>query len=86
MKIAKKEKLAQYAERVWNVTEGSTEEKSIERNRKNGSFLQSLGIKPNYLSTPKTTKEQQKKIQEAFIARNWLAIGEKGIVKKTRRC
>ncbi len=37
---AKKEKLAQYAERVWNVTEGTTEEKALKGIEKMEAFFQ----------------------------------------------
>ena len=78
---AKKEKLAQYAERVWNVTEGSTEEKALKGIEKMEAFFQSLGIKTKLSEYTENYQGTAEKIQEAFIARNWLAIGEKGIVK-----
>lgn len=77
----KKEKLAQYAERVWNVTEGSTEEKALKGIEKMEAFFQSLGIKTKLSEYTENYQGTAEKIQEAFIARNWLAIGEKGIVK-----
>lgn len=40
----KKEKLAQYAERVWGVKEGSTEEKAKAGIEKTEAFYQSMGI------------------------------------------
>ncbi|WP_299436699.1 iron-containing alcohol dehydrogenase [uncultured Aquimarina sp.] len=40
----KKEKLAQYAERIFNITEGSIEEKAREAIKRTESFFQSLGI------------------------------------------
>ena len=78
---AKKEKLAQYAERVWNVTEGTTEEKALKGIEKMEAFFQSLGIKTKLSEYTENYQGTAEKIQEAFIARNWLAIGEKGIVK-----
>lgn len=41
----KKEKLAQYAERVWNVTEGTVEEKAKLAIEKTEQFYQSMNIK-----------------------------------------
>lgn len=78
---AKKEKLTQYAERVWNVTEGTTEEKALKGIEKMEAFFQSLGIKTKLSEYTENYQGTAEKIQEAFIARNWLAIGEKGIVK-----
>ncbi|WP_299217282.1 iron-containing alcohol dehydrogenase [uncultured Aquimarina sp.] len=40
----KKEKLAQYAERIFNIKEGNTEEKAREAIKRTESFFQSLGI------------------------------------------
>lgn len=40
----KKEKLAQYAERIFNITEGTTEEKAKNAIQKTEEFFQSLGI------------------------------------------
>ena len=40
----KKEKLAQYAERIWNITEGTLEEKAKKAIEKTESFFQSLEI------------------------------------------
>ena len=78
---AKKEKLAQYAERVWNVAEGSIEDKALKAIEKMEAFFQSLGIKTKLSEYTENYQGTAEKIQEAFIARNWLAIGEKGIVK-----
>jgi len=41
---SKKEKLAQYAERVWNVTEGTLEEKAKAGIARTTAFYQSIGI------------------------------------------
>jgi len=52
----KKEKLAQYAERVWGVSEGTTEEKAKAgiHKRRNSSTL--LVSKPSFPITPKRAK------------------------------
>ena len=42
---SKKDKLAQYAERVWNITEGTTAAKAQESIVKTEEFFQGLGIK-----------------------------------------
>ena len=64
---AKKEKLAQYAERVWNVTEGSTEEKALKGIEKMEAFFQSLGIKTKLSEYTENYQGTAEKIQEAFF-------------------
>ena len=82
---AKKEKLAQYAERVWNVTEGTTEEKALKGIEKMEAFFQSLGIKTKLSEYPENYQGTAEKIQEAIIEKNWLEIGEKGILKQKKK-
>jgi len=72
----KKEKLAQYAERVWNVTEGSLEEKAEAGIRKMEAFFHSLNIRTrlsDYVADYQNTAER---VQKAFTERNWLGLGE----------
>ncbi|MDR6513913.1 iron-containing alcohol dehydrogenase [Chryseobacterium camelliae] len=72
----KKEKLAQYAERVWNVTEGSLEEKAEAGIRKMEAFFHSLNIRTrlsDYVANYQNTAER---VQKAFTERNWLGLGE----------
>lgn len=78
---SKKEKLAQYAERVWNINEGSIEEKAQLAIEKTEVFFQSLEM-PIALSEvvdkPEGTAE---KIEKTFIERGWLVLGDRGQVK-----
>jgi NADP-dependent alcohol dehydrogenase len=74
---AKKRKISQYAETSLECDRRFYRRKSIERNRKNGSFLPSLGIKTKLSEYTENYQGTAEKIQEAFIARNWLAIGRK---------
>ncbi|MDG1039919.1 MAG: iron-containing alcohol dehydrogenase, partial [Polaribacter sp.] len=76
----KKEKLAQYAERVWNITDGTLEEKAFIGIEKTSAFFKSLGIDiklSNYTNNYDGTAEI---ISERFKERGWLGIGERGKV------
>ena len=72
----KKEKLAQYAERIWGVNTGSIEEKAKAGIDKTEEFFHSLGIKtrlseytPDYSGTAQI-------ISKRFTARGWSGLGE----------
>ena len=78
---AKKEKLAQYAERVWNISEGTLEEKANKGIDKMEAFFQSLGINTKLSEYTENYQGTAEKVEKTFIDRNWLKIGEKGIVK-----
>ncbi|BDD07909.1 NADH-dependent alcohol dehydrogenase [Fulvitalea axinellae] len=78
---AKKEKLAQYAERVWGVTEGDTEAKAKAGIKKTKDFFHDLGIETklsNYTSDYEGTAET---IAKRFAERGWLGLGERQDVK-----
>ncbi len=73
---SKKEKLAQYAERVWNVTEGTIEEKAQIGIEKTTVFYQSLGIDTklsDYTSNYEGTAEE---VENRFTQRGMVALGE----------
>lgn len=76
----KKEKLAQYAERVWNVTEGTKEEKAKAGIEKTTAFFQSLGIKTKLSEYTTDYKGTAKLISKRFEERGWKGIGERGKV------
>ncbi len=81
----KKEKLLQYARRVWNVTEDS-EEKTINKAIDcTVVFFESLDIKTR-LSDYSVFRETIEKIVERFKRRNWDTFGDRNIVtpEKTR--
>lgn len=74
----KKGKLAQYAERVWNITEGTLEEKAEAGIKKLEAFFHSLGIQTklsDYISDCTGTAER---IEKTFTERGWKGIGEYG--------
>jgi len=72
----KKEKLAQYAERVWNVTEGTLEEKARIGVVKTTEFFHSLGIKTKLSEYIDDYKSTASLIAQRFEERGWVALGE----------
>ncbi|MFT4665901.1 MAG: NADP-dependent alcohol dehydrogenase [Polaribacter sp.] len=72
----KKEKLAQYGERVWQLNSGSTEEKAQAAIEKTEAFFNDLGIDTKLSQYTKDYEGTAEKISERFIARGWLGIGE----------
>lgn len=72
----KKEKLAQYGERVWNITEGSVEERAKAAIEKTEQFFQSLEI-PTHLSEYTAEYEgTAEKVSNTLKERGWVALGE----------
>lgn len=73
---AKKEKLAQYAQRVWNITEGSTDEKALIAIEKTESFFNALGIDTKLSQYTKDYSGTAEVISKRFTERGWLGLGE----------
>ena len=73
---AKKEKLAQYAERVWNITEGSTDEKALSAIEKTESFFNELGIDTKLSQYTEDYSGTAELISKRFTERGWLGLGE----------
>ncbi|HZJ35057.1 MAG TPA: iron-containing alcohol dehydrogenase [Gillisia sp.] len=73
---AKKEKLAQYAERVWNITEGSTDEKALAAIEKTERFFNELGIDTKLSQYTKDYSGTAELISKRFTERGWLGLGE----------
>ncbi|MFO7672124.1 MAG: iron-containing alcohol dehydrogenase [Lutibacter sp.] len=73
----KKEKLAQYAERVWNVTEGTLEEKAKAGIEKTKAFYNSLGIKTTLSEYTDDYKGTAEIISKRFTERGWKGLGER---------
>jgi NADP-dependent alcohol dehydrogenase len=73
---SKKEKLAQYAERVWNVTEGTPEEKALTGIKKTTEFFHSLGIDTKLSEYTEDYKGTAQIISKRFTDRGWLGLGE----------
>ena len=72
----KKEKLAQYAERVWNISEGSIDDKAYAAIEKTEGFFKELGIDTKLSDYTKDYEGTAEKIAERFINRGWLGLGE----------
>ncbi len=78
---AKKAKLAQYAERVWNVTEGSEEEKANTAIEKTEEFFHSLGIKTKLSEYTDSYAGTAEEIAKRFTERRWIGLGENRSLK-----
>ena len=72
----KKEKLAQYAERIWNITEGSTEDKAYAAIEKTVDFFHQLGIDTKLSDYTKDYEGTAEKISQRFTDRGWTGLGE----------
>ncbi|MDP8078903.1 iron-containing alcohol dehydrogenase [Phocoenobacter skyensis] len=72
----KKEKLAQYAERVWQVTEGNLEQKAQQGILKTEQFFNSLGIETTLSAYTEDYNGSAEIIAERFTQRGWLGLGE----------
>ena len=72
----KKEKLAQYAERVWNITEGTLEEKAHAGINKTDEFFKSLGIDIKLSDYTKDYEETGSIVAKRFTERGWDGLGE----------
>lgn len=73
---SKKEKLAQYAERVWNITEGNTDDKAYAAIEKTEAFFQQLGIETKLSDYTKDYEGTAEEIAKRFTDRGWLGLGE----------
>lgn len=72
----KKGKLAQYAERVWNISEGSLEEKAEKGIEKLVEFFHRLNIQTKLSDYTEDYEGTAEKIEKTFTDRNWTALGE----------
>ena len=72
----KKEKLAQYAERVWNITEGTLEEKAHAGINKTDEFFKSLGIDIKLSDYTDGYEETGSIVAKRFTERGWDGLGE----------
>lgn len=73
----KKEKILQYGERVWKITEGTADERIDATIQKTVEFFESVGIKTK-LADYGVGSEIIPKIVNRFIERGITAIGERG--------
>lgn len=73
---AKKEKLAQYGERVWNITEGSIDDKAYAAIEKTEAFFHELGIDTKLSDYTKDYEGTAETIAKRFTERKWMGLGE----------
>ncbi|MFO7851951.1 MAG: iron-containing alcohol dehydrogenase [Bacteroidota bacterium] len=79
LKEDKKEKLLQYGERVWNITEGTDEERLDKTISRTEEFFQSFGIKTRFRDYG-ITEDTIDKIVKRFKGRGWLWTGDRKLV------
>lgn len=73
---AKKEKLAQYGERVWNITEGSMDDKAYAAIERTEAFFHGLGIDTKLSDYTKEYAGTAEEIAKRFTDRGWMGLGE----------
>lgn len=73
----KKEKLAQYAERIWDIRTGSIEEKAEFAIQKTLDFLHGLEVKTKLSDYTENYNGFSDEVKKTFEARNWIALGER---------
>lgn len=77
----KKEKLAQFGERIFDITNGSIDEKATEAIHKMEAFFHSLDIPTKLSEYTAEFNGTAEKISDRFIGRGWLGFGEHKAVK-----
>lgn len=73
----KKEKLAQYGQRVWNISGNSVDEIAHQAIDKTVEFFHTMGMKTKLSENTENYKETADIIVNRFQERGWLALGEK---------
>ena len=73
---SKKDKLAQYAERIWGVTSGTIDEKAKAGIDKTEEFFHSLGIKTKLSEYTADYSGTAEIVSKRFTERGWLGLGE----------
>ena len=74
----KKEKLLQYGERVWKITEGTEDDRIESAIRKTVDFFESLGIRTR-LRDYNVSNETTDRIVRRFEERKWIKLGDRGL-------
>jgi NADP-dependent alcohol dehydrogenase len=78
LKEEKGQKLLQYGMRVWNITEGTEEQRIDAAIEKTAEFFESLGIKTR-LSDYDVKQDTIEEIVKRFEKRKWLSLGDRGL-------
>ena len=75
---SKKDKLVQYAERVWGILDGNDSEKAEKAIEKTTEFFHSIGIKTKLSEYTSEFEGAAKEIETRFESRGMTGIGERG--------
>jgi NADP-dependent alcohol dehydrogenase len=73
---AKKKKLAQYAERVWHITWGTTDEKARTAIARTEAFFHQLGIDTKLSQYTDDYRGTAEEVATRFTDRGWTGLGE----------
>jgi len=73
----KKEKLAQYGERIWNIKTGTIEEKATQAIARTEAFFQSLNIKTKLSEYTSDYSKAAAFAADRLKSRGWVALGER---------
>ena len=73
---SKKEKLAQFGSRVWNISADTLEERAKQAIDKTEAFFHQLGIKTKLSEYTDDFEGTAEIIANRFIERGWLGLGE----------
>ncbi len=73
----KQEKLAQFGERVWGITDGTTEEKALKAISATEQFFHSVGIDTRLSAYTEDYQGTAETIAQRFQERGWLGLGER---------
>ncbi|MCR9253466.1 MAG: iron-containing alcohol dehydrogenase [bacterium] len=73
---SKKEKLAQYGERVWNITSGTVEEKAQQAIDKTVEFYHQLDVATKLSDYTDNYNNTAQIIFDRFVERGWTGLGE----------
>jgi NADP-dependent alcohol dehydrogenase len=73
---SKKKKLGQYAERVWNISEGSLEDKAKAAIDRTEAFFNELGIDTKLSKYTERYEGTAEEISKRFKERGWEGLGE----------
>lgn len=73
----KKEKLAQYGERIWSIQQGSTENKAHLAIEKTIEFFHHLGVDTKLSDYTQDYSNTAQLIEERFAQRGWQGLGER---------
>lgn len=77
---SKKDKLAQYGRRVWNITDGNADEIASKAIDKTVAFYHQMGMQTKLSEYTEDYANTADIIAQRFVERNWLGLGERKLV------